>query len=110
MKPSDPHLSGPRDMDYDDLIVPGTRIGPVAFGLRVTDAVRHLGNPDHINRRRYEGRPNSVYYFYKAECIGFYWNDEGVEPVIDPSAEIIVMCNKWTTSYGVHVGSTPQEA
>jgi hypothetical protein len=31
-KSSDPRLNGPRDMNYDHLIVPGDRVGPVKMG------------------------------------------------------------------------------
>lgn len=108
LKPSDPHLTGPRDMDYDHLIVPGIRVGPVALRGKVGDAVRHLGNPDHVNRTSYSGRADRVYYYYKDDCVGFSWDDVGLDPTI--VGGISVMCDKWRTSSGIHVGSAPQDA
>ena len=74
VKDSDPHLNGARDMNYDHLVVPGERIGPVALSGNVEDAVQHLGEPDHVNRSTFRGPgydADEVYYYYDNECISF---------------------------------------
>jgi hypothetical protein len=112
-KASDPHLTGPRDMNYDHLIVAGERIGPVKMGGSVSDAVQHLGNPSivkHLPNIPNEVGSNVVYYWYKDECIGFYWQDSGIDPVIEAHAYgINVTCDKWSTPDGLHVGSSVKD-
>ena len=108
MKPSWPHLLGSRDMNYDDLVVPGLRIGPVVLGGNVSDAVRHLGNPDSVNTRTQGGRSDLVQYVYKDECVLFDWWDEGPNPKV--SMEVDTTCAKWHTSSGIRVGSLPIDA
>jgi hypothetical protein len=92
-------------MIYDHLIIAGERIGPVRLGGRVSDAIKHLGNPDRVVRSKYAGQPNSpgyVVYDYNEECIFFKWEDDSaVNPTIyDPT----VTCDKWRTPEGVRVG------
>ena len=110
---SDPEINGTRDMNYDHLIVPGDRIGPVKMGGAVSEAVRHLGKPDRINRSTFRGpgySADEVYYFYDDECIRFTWQDTGIEPVIESGFRgINVTCGKWKTSTGLHVGSSMSE-
>lgn len=114
VKDSDPHLNGPRDMNYDHLIVPGERIGPVALGGDVGNAVQHLGEPDRVNRSTFRGPgydSDEVYYFYDSECISFTWTDSGVNPQIESGWRgINVTCAKWSTRGGVHVGMPVRDA
>jgi hypothetical protein len=108
-KASDPQLTGKRDMNYDHLIVPGVRIGPVVMGSRVRDAVQHLGQPDHISRlvrQSPQSPPTWVQYIYKDECINFYWFDTGLDPTIN---QLNVTCDKWSTAEGAHVGLTAKD-
>lgn len=111
---SDPHLNGPRDMNYDHLIVPGDRIGPVSLGGRVADAIQHLGEPDRVNRSTFRGpgySSDEVYYFYSSECINFTWIDSGMNPEIEKGWRgINVSCNKWATRGGVHAGMPLRDA
>ncbi len=59
LKSSDPQLTGQRDLNYDHIVFPGERIGPVRMGGLVSDAVRHLGNPSSVSRSTYCGGYNS---------------------------------------------------
>jgi hypothetical protein len=106
--PSDPHLVGARDSNYDHLIVPGERIGPVRVGDAVINAIQHLGEPYDVNRRNHN---RSVDYYYDDECISFEWQDAGITPTISANvrAGIDVTCNKWRTADGLHVGSSLQD-
>jgi hypothetical protein len=89
---------GQRDMNYDHLIVPGVRIGPVRMGGSVSDAVQHLGDPDKVYRCTFRGpgyNADEVYYYYNDECIQFTWQDSGVEPLIESGWRgINVTCDK----------------
>lgn len=109
MKPSDPQLVGNRDTNYDHLIVPGERIGPVRMGGPVKDAIQHLGKPDTVNRSTFRGpgyNSDEVYYYYTNECIRFTWVDSGVNPEIESGWRgVNVSCDKWRTAGGLHVGS-----
>lgn len=113
MRASDPHLTGERDMDYDHIIVPGDRIGPVRLGGSVIDAVQHLGNPSFVSRSTFRGpgySADEVRYSYTGECIGFTWEDSGIEPLIEKGWRgITVTCDQWSTRNGLHVGSSMQE-
>lgn len=94
-------------MNYDHLIVPGVRAGPVQLGGRVRNAIQHLGQPDLVNRSTFrELGINEVFYWYDAECIEFSWSDVGVEPKIPIGTRrgINISCDKWRTSDGLHVG------
>jgi hypothetical protein len=99
LKDSDPKLSGPRDMNYDHTIVPGVRVGPVEIGGLVSEAVKHLGNPEYVTHF-----PNSieVLFNYPEECVQFRWQDSGINPKI---TTIDVTCDKWSTRDGLHVGT-----
>ena len=112
-KSSDPRLNGPRDMNYDHLIVPGDRVGPVKMGGLVSDAVQHLGNPQKVFRSTFRGpgySSDEVYYYYKDECVEFTWEDSGINPRIETGYRgVNVTCDKWSTSEGLHVGSPMQE-
>lgn len=106
LRPSDPQLTGPRDMNYDHVIVPGERIGPVRLGGLVSDAVKHLGNPDSVY---HNGSPTYlVEYAYKEGCLHFRWTDNGAEPVIDGGA-VWVRCGTFFTSDGLQIGSSMQD-
>jgi hypothetical protein len=109
IKASDPHLEGNRDMNYDHLIVPGDRIGPVQMGGSVRAAIQHLGEPDSVNRSTFRGPgyyADEVYYYYRNECIQFTWMDSDVDPKIETGYRgINVTCDKWKTAGGLHVGS-----
>jgi hypothetical protein len=108
VKASDPHLVGKRDINYDHLIVPGERIGPVGMGGSVNETVQHLGEPDTVNRSTFRGpgyNADEVYYYYNDECIQFTWEDSGVDPKIEKGLRgINVTCNKWKTWDGLQVG------
>lgn len=114
VKDSDPHMSGPRDMNYDHLVVPGERIGPVGLGGDVGYAIQHLGEPDHVNRSTFRGPgydADEVYYFYDNECVSFTWIDSGVNPQIEKGWRgINASCDKWSTRGGVHVGMALRDA
>lgn len=109
VRSSDPQLVGNRDTNYDHLIVPGERIGPVRMGGSVKDAIQHLGKPDLVNRSTFRGpgyTSDEVYYYYTNECIRFTWDDSGVNPEIESGWRgISVSCDKWRTADGLHVGS-----
>ena len=113
IRASDPHLSGPRDMNYDHLIVQGQRVGPVALNGYVSDAIQHLGEPDRVKRSTFRGPgyyADEVHYYYNDECLSFTWMDSGVNPQIENGWRgINVTCDKWQTPDGLHVGSTMQE-
>lgn len=113
-KNSDPHLVGERDMNYDHLIIAGDRIGPVRMGGLVSDAVKHLGNPDRVFRSTFRGPgyyADEVYYnYYKEQCIQFVWMDSGLDPQIEKGLRgINVTCPIWSTPGGLHVGSSMQD-
>ena len=112
-KESDPHLQGARDMNFDRMIIPGERIGPVRLGGDVKQAVQHLGNPDRVDRSTFRGpgyNADEVYYFYNDECISFTWLDADVNPKIENGYRgINVTCNKWSTPNGIRVGMPIQE-
>ncbi len=95
-------------MNYDHLIVPGYRVGPVRLGGAVSEVVQHLGEPDNVSRSTYRGggyNADEVYYYYNDECIQFVWQDSGVEPQIENGYRgIMVTCDKWATADGLHVG------
>ena len=112
IRSSDPQLVGNRNLNFDHLIVPGERIGPVRMGGTVSDAIQHLGQPDGVNRdaRHIVNNSDEVYYWYTNECIEFVWLDSGVNPTIERSARgINVSCGKWSTGGGLHVGSLMQD-
>jgi len=113
IKDSDPHLVGNRDMNYDHLIVPGTRIGPVGLGSKVSGVVQHLGEPDSVSRSTFRGPgydADEVYYFYQDECIQFTWLDSGIEPKVENGMRgINVTCGKWATADGVRVGMSVKD-
>jgi hypothetical protein len=106
---SDPQLHGARDMNYDHMIVAGSRIGPVGMGAAVGDVVQHLGTPDTVNRSTFRGpgyAADEVYYYYNDECISFTWQDSGISPQVESGLRgINVTCDKWSTADGIHVGS-----
>jgi hypothetical protein len=106
---SDPHFTGERNMNYDHMIVPGNRIGPVSMGGAVGTVVQHLGKPDTVNRSTFRGpgyTADEVYYYYNDECISFTWEDSGISPRVESGLRgINVTCDKWSTADGLHVGS-----
>jgi|GEM_PF-4834117 len=109
VKDSDPHLQGQRDMDYDHLLVPGERAGPVGLDTKVSEVVQHLGEPDNAWRSTFRGPgydADEVYYWYNDECIEFTWMDSGIEPTVEHGLRgINVMCGKWATADGLRVGT-----
>jgi hypothetical protein len=111
LKSSDPQLSGARDMNYDRLIIAGDRVGPVRMGGLVSDAVQHLGNPDSVIHDYFHDNSGVASYWYKEECIGFFWEDSGIDPRIkkEGSPGITVHCDKWSTPDGLHVGSSMKD-
>ena len=113
IRDSDPHLTGPRDMNYDHLIVPGQRVGPAWLSGSVRQTLSHLGNPDRGSRSTFRGPgydADEVYYYYDDECISFTWQDKGVDPLIENGWRgINVTCDKWQTASGVRVGMSVQD-
>jgi hypothetical protein len=106
--PSDPMMTGTRDLNYDHLIVAGDRIGPAQVGGSIRDALKHLGNPNSAGRF-YDNighQPDRVSYYFNAECIIVNWDDTGLDPKI---TEITVTCDKWRTSDGLQVGTAMSE-
>ena len=93
---ADPQLNGPRNSNYDHVIVAGERVGPVRLGGLVTDAVAHLGNPDRVFHMA-----NQVDYVYNSECVQFHWANTGLSPTITSAS---VSCGKWSAADGLHVG------
>lgn len=92
-------------MNYDRIIVPGERIGPVRLGGLVSDAVKHLGNPDQVY---HNGSPTYIVeYAYKEGCLHFRWTDSGAEPVIDGG--VWSRCGTFSTSDGLQIGSSMQD-
>lgn len=112
-KDSDPHVQGARDMNFDRLIIPGERIGPVRLGGDVKQAVQHLGDPDRVHRSTFRGpgySADEVYYFYDNDCISFTWLDADVNPKVENGWRgINVKCDKWATANGIRVGMPVQE-
>jgi hypothetical protein len=110
VRPSDPQFTGPRNINYDRLIVPGVRIGPVAMGGEVLATIQHLGQPDRVDRSTIPGFQPEVYYNYDDECISFTWIDLGINPKIETGWRgINVTCDKWATLYGARVGMPVQD-
>jgi hypothetical protein len=95
-----------RDAAYDNLIVPGVRIGPVSLGAPVREIVGRLGTPNSTRRIWEPGRVRSIYG--RPRCIEFYWQDSGLDPRED-GGQIDATCNTWQTSNGLHVGSSVAE-
>lgn len=102
--------------DYDNLIVPGQRIGPVSMGGYVDEIVRKLGKPNKIRRNTFRGPgydADEVYYSYKKNgnwFIWFTWEDKGFRPVVESGLRgINTQSNYWVTAKGVHVGSSAQD-
>ena len=107
LESTDPQLVGKRDPNYDHVIsynsILPSRAGPVVLGYPVADAVQHLGNPDEITSVNYPNNitPRDNYFYYKNECIGFHWSDQGLSPVV---RQIVVDCGKWSSRNGIRVG------
>jgi hypothetical protein len=111
---SDPHLVGQRDLNYDHQIIAGVRAGPVRLNGLVSDAVQHLGEPDHLSRSTFRGpgyNADEVTYTYDNECISFTWMDSGVDPRIENGFRgINLWCDKWSTPDATRVGIALREA
>lgn len=107
IKDSDPHLVGERDMNYDHLIVPGVRIGPVGEASPVSAMVQHLGEPTYVGRF---DETHEVMYTYVDECIAYEWKDTGIEPKVELGRGVFATCDKWATAEGVHVGMPVKDA
>jgi hypothetical protein len=111
---SDPHLVGQRDLNYDHQIIAGVRAGPVRLNGLVSDAVQHLGEPDHVSRSTFRGpgyNADEVTYTYDNECISFTWMDSGVDPRIENGFRgINLWCDKWSTPDATRVGIALREA
>lgn len=101
--------------DFDRLIVPGKRIGPVAMGGYVDEIVKKLGKPNKTSRSTFRGpgyTSDEVYYYYtnKNNDLRFTWLDEGLRPVVESGYRgITTTSGSWATASGVHVGSTIPE-
>jgi hypothetical protein len=89
-------------MNYDHLIVPGVRVGPVGLGNAVSSVVQHLSEPASVSRF---DDTNEVIYTYFDDCIAFEWVDSGVEPRVENGMRgINATCGKWATADGLRVG------
>jgi hypothetical protein len=73
------------------------------LGGIVRDALRHLGNPNHVLHQLYPvnlNPPDEVRYWYDDECIFFSFRDAGLDPQI---TGVSSTCGKWSMSDGFHV-------
>ena len=102
--------------DYDKLIVPGDRIGPVAMGGYVDEIVKKLGKPSKEYRCTFRGPgydADEVYDSYKKSGIWFIWFtwiDKDLRPIVESGLRgISTQSDYWSTSNGIHVGSSIQE-
>jgi hypothetical protein len=98
---------------FDNLIVPGDRIGPVGMGKAVSEIVRQLGKPDKEWRSKFRGPgydADEVHYIYNRYGIWFTWMDKGLQPVVESGLRgICVDSNRWRTSKGLRVGCSIQD-
>jgi hypothetical protein len=83
------------------------------MGGKVSDAIQHLRQPDRVFRSTFRGlgvNADEVYYYCNSDCLYFVWLDAGIEPRIERGLRGIgVTCDRWTTSSGLHVGSSMKE-
>jgi hypothetical protein len=105
LQPSDTQFSGKPDLNYDHIIVPGKRIGPVEFGGSVKAALAHLGNPDKVED--YASDHSVLWYTFSSECLTLIFNDNNLDPTV---ADVSVRCDKWATKTGIRVGLTVDQA
>ena len=101
---------------FDSLIIPGNRIGPVAYNAHVRDVVNNIGNPKKVERSNYkltDGSNHSwVTYQYeikrgkKKYSLNFNWDDSGLNPVV---SGVATFSENWVTEKGIHVGSSLDE-
>jgi len=101
-------------LDFDNLIVPGVRIGPVAMGGNVQEIVSKLGNPKKISRSTYRGYgydADEVYYSYRGKYdVLFVWEDTGLRPVVENGYRGITTWSEyWVTEKGIHIGSSTED-
>jgi hypothetical protein len=107
--------SAPPTLNFDNLIVPGDRVGPVSMGGYVDDIVKKLGNPDKVYRSTFRGpgyNADEVHYYYMQGkyAISFTWEDSGLRPVVESGYRGINTSSPyWQTSKGIHVGSSIQD-
>ncbi|MGQ0547552.1 MAG: hypothetical protein ACT4P3_19855 [Betaproteobacteria bacterium] len=104
----------PDKQDFDKLIVPAVRIGPVAPGGYVDEVVKKLGEPDRTRLNTRRGGPgfdaDSYIHVYNRYCINFPWFDKGLRPTIAYGFwGVNATCNRWKTEKGISVGSTIAE-
>lgn len=96
--------------DYDNLIVPGVRVGPVALGGSVKEIMAKIGQPSSSKRWRGVGGHDEVRYTYDRHCLKFTWADEGLDPQVERGLRgIHATCSRWHTAEGIHVGSSIQD-
>jgi len=101
--------------DFDNLIVPGQRIGPVAPGGYVDEVVKKLGEPDRVrsNTKRDPSKADDADTFihvYNRYCINFPWVDKGLRPTIAYGFwGVNATCNRWKTDKGIAVGNSIQD-
>jgi hypothetical protein len=87
---------------YDNLIIPGVRIGPVLLGDTPGKVEAMLGKPSKIGRGDY-----IVYTYRGTSCMEIYWTDKGLNP---GAWKIIATCDRWQTTQGVRVGQAMPKA
>ena len=108
--PVDAATDGP---SFDNLIVPGDRIGPVAMGKAVSEIVGQLGKPDKEWRSKFRGPgydADEVHYIYNRYGIWFTWMDKGLQPVVESGLRgVCVDSNRWRTYKGLRVGCSIQD-
>lgn len=101
-------------LKFDNLIIPGDRIGPVSMGGDVKEIVDKIGNPKKISRSTFRGPgydADEVYYWYGHQYqLTFVWIDKGLSPVVESGFRgITTTSNYWATAKGIHVGSSIQD-
>jgi hypothetical protein len=99
--------------NFDTVIVPGQRVGPVAMGGYVDEIVAKLGKPDRTRRSTFRGPgydADEVYYYYDRYCLSFTWYDKGLRPQVQSGFRgIHATCNRWAMANGVRAGSSIQD-
>jgi len=99
--------------NFDTVIVPGQRVGPVAMGGYVDEIVAKLGKPDRTERSTFRGPgydADEVYYYYDRYCLRFTWNDKGLRPQVQSGLRgIHATCSRWQMANGLRTGSSIQD-
>jgi hypothetical protein len=81
----------------------------VRLGGSVRDALRNLGNPNHVLHQFYPvnlNQSDEVRYWYDDECVFFSFRDSGLDPQV---TGVSSTCGKWSVSDGFHVVASMSE-